>query len=200
MRDRRERAYQRQEFASPLLLAVDAVRVDDGYAGPWRERLAEPRHDDLRVHPVQARARRHETVGRVQRSVLGRPLNPADPLVVAAGHPARFAQHGGRRIDRIDALGELRESDGERPGPAARVEHGAGLDEQSSQDLEDFGWVRLAVPVLARDLVILKGAAKLARVCRTHAIAFSRRSIAAPTDARRLPSRSYGHSYFFTTE
>src|SRR5439155_20512657 len=41
---------------------------------------------------------------------------------------------------------------------------------------------------------------ELARSGGAHAIAFSRRSSAAPTDARRLPSRSKAHSYFFTAE
>src|SRR5207302_10462541 len=54
--------------------------------------------------------------------------------------------------------------------------------------------------VVAGDLIVLKSLAQLARIGGAHAIAFSRRSSAAPTDARRLPSRSYGHSYFFTAE
>src|SRR5882762_4871311 len=52
----------------------------------------------------------------------------------------------------------------------------------------------------ARDIRLPPDRAEHALELDGHAIAFSRRSSAAPTDARRLPSRSYGHSYFFTAE
>jgi len=121
-------------------------------------------------------------------------------LAVGAWHSARFAEHRRGGIDSVDALGKPREADRERSCPGSRVKDGPRFDEQPFEDFEDLARVWPTVSVVADNFGVQESAAKLARVRGAHSIAFSRRSSAAPTDARRLPSRSYGHSYFFTAE
>src|SRR2546428_5871060 len=171
------------------MFGVDAVHIDEGEAAPGRERVSETRHDDLGVHPVQARACGDEAVRRTQWSRFGGPEDPVDALVIRAWPQSGFAQHRSGRIDCIDALGEPREADRERSGPGSRVEDGPRLDEKPFQDLEDFGWVGLTEPVVAGDLLVLERAAELARIGGTSSNGLSARCERRP-DAREAVARS----------
>src|SRR5437899_9672274 len=85
------------------MFRVDAVHIDDGEAASGRERVPETRHDDLGVHPVQARACGDEAVRRIQWSRFGGPEDPVDALVIRA-----WPQSGFRSEEHTSELQSLR--------------------------------------------------------------------------------------------
>ena len=98
---------------------------------PGRERITKARHDDVGIHPVDARARRNKAVRRVKPSRFGCAFYPSDPLAVGARLLARFAEHRRGGIDGVDPVGESREADRERSGPGSRVEDGTRLEKKA---------------------------------------------------------------------
>src|SRR6266540_211457 len=184
------------EHLGAPLARVRRLRVDDGESRTRGKGVAESRQDDVRPHPVQARADGDEAIGRRKRSVLRTTHDPADPRVVTSRQRSPTSDHRGGRIDGIDTLDGWREVARERARSRAGIEDDARFDDEPLEDREDALWIRRAVFVERRDLIVGEDAPELDGI---HPIASSRRSRAAPTLASRLPARSNVQRYFFTT-
>src|SRR3989442_379 len=162
--------------SAPFAFCVHALAVDDRKAAARREYGAEARHDDVRVHPVDAGAGGDEAVRGEKRRVLRSPLDPADALAMCTAPGGGFEEHRLGWVHGVDPLSESAEPDRQRPGPAARIENRPWLDEETLENCEHLGWIRLAVAVTARDLLVGERPAQLPGVIDAHPIALSSRS------------------------
>src|SRR6266508_198924 len=113
------------EHLGAPLARVRRLRVDDGESRTRGKGVAESRQDDVRPHPVQARADGDEAIGRRKRSVLRTTHDPADPRVVTSRQRSPTSDHRGGRIDGIDTLDGWREVARERARSRAGIEDDA---------------------------------------------------------------------------
>src|SRR5438046_1017072 len=116
---------------------MHVFHVDDGEARSGGERGPKAPHNDLWVHPVDARPRGDETVGRRKRSVLRASEDPANARLLAR-EPPSLSEHRLGGIDRIHAAGEGNESAGDCTASAPSVEYGPRRDEEALEDGKDL--------------------------------------------------------------
>src|SRR3989442_13952917 len=103
---------------------MHVLHVDDGQTCARGERVPKARHDDVRIHPVDARARGDEAVGWRKRTVLCVSEDPANAGLLARKPPS-LSEHRLGWIERIHAEGEGGQYPCDRTAPAPCVENGS---------------------------------------------------------------------------
>src|SRR6185312_13838931 len=114
-------------------------------------------HDDGPLHPVQTIASCYQRIWRIERRILGGPNDPFERGRVASRQALASLDHCGRNVHRVYMVGASHETPGDKPRPAADIQHAARLiDDETGKDIKDDVRVWWALLIRFGDALLLK--------------------------------------------